>query len=265
MIEVSYLRDTTSQLLQVQLGGKLMRPHEILRDSRGMPRTNARTTVTGQVYIDANYNGAFDGQDRPVSDVEVWLDNGAMAVTDAHGGYRFDNVDPGIHNIRADLSKVPAGFVFAEAGTRTITIFPNRENRVEMRVIQTGRIEGRITYLNYTEDPDHPKESPLPDAHVLATGDGDTYSESNGSFLLGDLAPGRYEVRIDPASIPKGYVSQPASYIVTVTPGAVSQQPRFRLVIPPKPVIEIKAPGQKIGMPQGDKPPQGKPPEMQEN
>ena len=73
VLEITYLRDLSTQILQLHLGGKLISPHGILRDSRGNPRINVRTSISGTVYTDLNYNGAFDGADRGIADVQVWL------------------------------------------------------------------------------------------------------------------------------------------------------------------------------------------------
>ena len=259
VLEVSYLRDVSTQMLQVQLGGKIVRPREISRDSHGVARVAAHAIITGLVYIDVNYNGEFDAGDRAIPDVKVWRDGEVMTLTDARGYYRFDNVDSGAHTIRAELAGVPAGFVFAGSSEHTLAVMPNHENRRDFRVIKTGQIEGKVTYMDYSSDSEHPIESGFPDAHLLATGDRDTYSEGNGSFLLGDLPPGQYEIHLDPATVPKGYVSQPPSYVVRVTPGAISKEPRFRLAIPPKPVIQIHVPDQIIETPQGLSPGQAAP------
>ena len=61
-----------------------------------------------------------------------------------------------------------------------------------------------------------------------------TFSEANGVFLIGDLTPGRFELHIDLTSVPKGYVAQPSSVIVTVTPAAVTRSVAFKLSVPPK-------------------------------
>jgi hypothetical protein len=254
VLEVSYLRDVSTQMLQVQFGGKIVRPREIRRDSHGVARVAAHAIITGLVYIDVNYNGEFDAGDRAIPDVRVWRDGEAMTLTDARGYYRFDNVDSGAHTIRAELAGVPAGFVFAGSSERTLAVMPNHENRLDFRVIKTGQIAGKVTYMDYSLDSEHPIESGFPDAHLLATGDRDTYSEGNGSFLLGDLPPGQYEIHLDPATVPKGYVSQPPSYVVRVTPGAISKEPRFRLAIPPKPVIQIREPDQIIRTPESSTP-----------
>src|SRR5205085_4850738 len=103
-LEVSYMRDVSTQMLQVQLGGKIVRPREISRDSRGMVRMAARGVITGLVYIDVNYNEEFHAGDRTIPDVKGWRDNELMAITEARDYYRFDNVDSGGHTIRAGLA-----------------------------------------------------------------------------------------------------------------------------------------------------------------
>jgi hypothetical protein len=251
VLELSYLRDIGTQMLQVQLGGKIVQPRAIAVDSHGVPRLAVQANITGLIYIDVNYSGGFDAADRGIPEVRVWRDNEAMVLTDARGYYRFDQVEAGAHTIRAELANVPAGFVFAGAGEHTLAVLPNRENRRDFAVIKTGQIEGKVTYMDYSSDPEHPVESGFPDARIVASGDRDTFSEGNGVFLFGDLPPGEYEVRLDASTLPKGYVAQPSSYVVRVTPGATSREPRFRLVIPPKPVMVIPAPPQILHAPEG--------------
>jgi hypothetical protein len=251
VLELSYLRDIATQMLQVQLGGKIVQPHAIAVDSHGVPRLAVQASITGLIYIDGNYNGGFDASDRGIPEVRVWRDNQAMVLTDARGYYHFDQVEAGAHTIRAELANVPAGFVFAGASEHTLAVLPNRENRRDFAVIKTGQIEGKVTYMDYSSDSEHPVESAFPDARIVASGDRDTFSEGNGVFLFGDLPPGEYEVRLDPTSLPKGYAAQPSSYVVRVSPGATSREPRFRLVIPPKPVIVIPAPPQILHAPEG--------------
>jgi hypothetical protein len=80
-----------------------------------------------------------------------------------------------------------------------------------------------------------PPLNPLPDAHILTSRDRDAYSEGDGTFLLGDLVPGSYTVRLDPASVPRGLVPEPASRTVIVTPGQTVGGVEFRLA---RPVIQ---------------------------
>jgi hypothetical protein len=96
--------------------------------------------------------------------------------------------------------------------------------------------------MDDTINPDTPVERPLPDARIVAGSGRDAFTEANGSFLLGDLTPGIYELSLDPATLPADYVSNPPAVIVTVKPGENVQNVRFQMAIPPRPVIEKRLP-----------------------
>ena len=179
--------------------------------------------------------------DTPIAEVPVWLDNQPVK-TDAEGQFRFDGVSPGAHTVRAELAGVPADFVFADIPERTIAVVPYRENTLYFRVAKAGRVMGTVTYLDYSSDPDKGVERPLPDVRIVAGSERDTFSEANGGFLLGDLTPGTYELRLDPASLPANYVPSPSVVTVNVAPGESLQNVQFKLIIPPRPVIERRLP-----------------------
>jgi hypothetical protein len=247
-LQVSYMADRNSHVLQLELGGSALH-REMQRNTEGVARVIIPSPLIGRVYLDADLDGKFDAaHDRPINDVRVWLDGQKPALSDAQGMFRFDQVPPGAHRLRAELNGVPAGLVFSGSDERTVAVAPYQPTAQDFRVIPTGQIHGKVVYLDYSDDPDHPVERPLPDARVVATGDQDTYSETSGNFILGDLPPRQYQLRIDPASIPKGYASQPSLLTVTVRPGEVLRNVIFKLVIPPKPVIEKTLPPQDLQM-----------------
>jgi hypothetical protein len=77
---------------------------------------------------------------------------------------------------------------------------------------------------------------------IVGNGDRDTFSESNGSFLLGDIIPGSYELKLDPATLPEHYLPTPEFIRVHVGPGETVQNIRFHLAVPPRSVIERRVP-----------------------
>ena len=245
--QLSYLGERNSHTLQLQIGGTIFR-----EDTTGSANRSASTAVilaelTGRIYFDSDNDGQFTpGSDRTLGDVSVWLDNTNQATTNTDGSYRFHHVTPGAHAVRADLTGVPAEMVFADAAERTIAVLPRHTNAQNFRVVRTGQVTGKVSYIDYVTDPEEPAERPLPDVRLIASSDYDTYSEVNGHFIIGDLPPGTYEIKVDPATVPAGYVAQPATAIVAVEPGEVRREVSFVLVIPPKPVLERLLPPQGI-------------------
>jgi hypothetical protein len=198
--------------------------------------------IYGTVYEDVNQNGVYDpGTDIAVSGLSVVLDDGTIVTTSANGSYRFVQISPGSHKVRADLSHIPADMVLMQGDERTVAVIPRRENITNFRLLKAGRIKGRVT-LPPTEG--STEDQPAPEIRIIARDEHDTISEVNGSFFIGDLAPGAYQVRVDESTVPVGLIATPAVITVTVKPGVTSQEIAFRLVVPQTPVIERQLPAQ---------------------
>jgi hypothetical protein len=249
-LQISYQADRDSRTLRVEIGGSPIREPE-RRTGAGGPRSFLRLAqVMGRVFLDENLNGILDeAVDRPIANVQVQLDGTQVAFTDARGFFRFEQVDPGAHSVRADLEGLPADMVFADVAEKTIAVFPYRENTLNFSVVRTGRIAGEVTCMDYRGDSDAPVERPLPDVRIVAELKHDTFSELKGDFLLGDLPPGTYEVKLDPATLPEGYVPQPVSIRAVIKPGETVRDVAFRLVVPPKPVVQKILPPQSAEFP----------------
>lgn len=230
---LTFVRDGQSKMLQLELGGHMNRGREFTSDATSRPVVVVGARLSGRVYLDSDFNGAFDGKiDAPVRDISVWLDDEKLARTDAQGIFRFENVSTNAHKLRAALDGVPADLVFADLPERTTAVIPYNENVVNFRVVKAGRITGRVTYTDH----------PAADIRIIASGDRDTFSEFNGNFLLSDLPPGNYALRVDPESLPQSYISKPEVMRIEVKPGITTDSVQFQLVIPPRPVIEKSLP-----------------------
>ncbi|MBZ5498374.1 MAG: SPOR domain-containing protein [Acidobacteriia bacterium] len=244
-LEFTYYSDRDYRSLRVEVGGRLVRESAGTGSNFVSGSVVHRAPVTGRVFLDEDLNGAFDeAVERPVADVQVRMDGTQVAVTDARGLFRFGQVEPGAHTVQAGLEGLPADMIFADAQEKTIAVLPYRDNILNFRVVQTGRITGKVTYLDYSKNPEIPVERPLPDARITAGSRHDALSELNGIFLIGDLPPGTYELEIDRNTLPEGYAPKPASIQVVVKPGKTMGDVAFLLVIPPKPVVQKILPPQ---------------------
>ena len=241
-LTVSYMSVRGWSIFQLALGGSLLGHRQMLQvDGVGMMLVQA--SLSGQVYWDTNANGKFDAAvDHPLPPLQVSLDGERTTVTDASGYFRFDHVNPGTHRLRAAMDNVPARLVFADGEEHMAAVIPYRENRRDFRAVEAGQIHGRVMLVQEGFFAKEPPLNPLPDAHILTSRDRDTFTEGDGTFLLGDLVPGTYMVRLDPASVPRGLVPAPASRTVVVIPGQTVGGVEFRLA---RPVIEKQAIPQK--------------------
>jgi len=67
-----------------------------------------RGYIIGRVFIDENANGLFDRGEVGVKGAKVYLEDGRFAVTGSEGKFHFDDVRPGTHVVKLDLTTVPA-------------------------------------------------------------------------------------------------------------------------------------------------------------
>jgi hypothetical protein len=242
----SYSGERGSHILSIVIGGPLLKREDVRKDDGGRVSVVAQASLAGHVFLDSDENNAFSSaSDVAMSGITIWLDSETSAVTDATGAFRFDRVKSGSHSIRADLAEVPADMVFADSGERRVAVLPFRSNIQDFAVVRTGSLTGKVTYLDYSEDPEHPVRKPLPEARVIADDEHDTYSDLDGNITLGSLTPGIYQLKVDPSTAPEGYSAASDPQEVRVRAGEVLHGVQIQLSIPPRPVIIKELPSQK--------------------
>jgi hypothetical protein len=248
-LQLTYLADHDTRTFRVEIGGSLIREPERTSRADGPRSIVQLTRISGRVFLDANLNHIFDETvDRTIAGVQIRLDGTQVATSDARGLFRFEQVAPGAHTVNASLEGLPADMVFADVPDKTVAVLSYKENILNFSVLRTGRITGRVTCLEYRDASETPVERALPDVRIVASSRYDALSEINGMFLLGDLPPGDYELKLDRANIPAGYVAKNGSIRVVVKPGQTVTGVSFQLAVPPKPII------QKILSPETGKP-----------
>lgn len=86
-----------------------------VRVGRGVFST--RQIIMGRVFEDANGNGQFDKNERPVAGARIYLANGQSVVTDSEGMYNFPAVAEGALVISLDPITLPTGYRLQDDGT----------------------------------------------------------------------------------------------------------------------------------------------------
>ncbi len=239
-LQVTYIAARDTRTFQVQIGGPLIRHRELVGANGGPMTMIVQVSLRGRVYDDVNLNGRFDaGVDRPLAGVEMLLDEEQPATTNAAGYFEFNQISPGTHRLRGSLERIPAALVFRDGESRIVAVAPYGGNQQDFPVIPTGQISGRVVVTRITGLEREPLNQPVPDAHILTAGDRDTFSEADGTFVLGDLPPGRYVLRVDPSTVPSGYTITPASQAIDLKPNDHIRNADFQLA---RTVIQQAAP-----------------------
>jgi uncharacterized repeat protein (TIGR01451 family) len=78
---------------------------------------STRQTIVGRVFEDANNNGQFDDDERPMPGVRLFLNNGQSVITDSAGLYNFPSLGDGALVIALDSVTLPDGYQLTDGGS----------------------------------------------------------------------------------------------------------------------------------------------------
>jgi hypothetical protein len=240
----TYSGERGSHMLSVVIGGPVVDREDLRKDENGRVSVIAQVSLEGRVYFDSDGNNRFDPSiDMAMPDITIWLDEQTSVVTDIKGVFRFNNLKSGTHAVRAELAEVPADMVFADSEERRLAVLPFRNNVQNFPIVRTGALTGKVTYLDYG-DPENPVRKPLAEARVIADGEHDTYSDLGGNITIGSLRPGIYQLKVDPETVPEGYVVSAAPDEIQVRAGDTVRGVQIQLVVPPRPTVVRDLPRQ---------------------
>ena len=94
---------------------------------------------------------------------------------------------------------------------RTLSLYEQNVTNVDFGIVNFARLMGSV-FNDYRNDKLRQADSPsLQDITLVVTGDGGprrVVTDGAGDFEIDDLSPGRYEIAIDPATIPANFVSE---------------------------------------------------------
>jgi len=204
-----------------------------------MPATLGRPTVPpfgvieGAVLTEPGRQG--------IPNVKLVLDEGPSTLTDANGRFSFPEVPEGDHTLRLELRTLPAFYRLLGPPQVTVHVLPKGRVRVELQAAVLGRIRGEVVWDRNGNGQRDPGEPGLADVRVLALRGEErteTFTDSEGAFLLDNLPGGTYTLHVDETSIPERALILPSpSLEVVLEPGGEVTDQTFLLQIPPRPVI----------------------------
>lgn len=174
------------------------------------------SSLEGRVYLDRNLDGAFGDGDRPLRGVELQLDDGMRRVrTDEEGRYEFRGLSAGSHVVRITPTTLRADLSLLGSLERRLAVPPMASLHLDLRTAINRTLTGVVfedRNRNGRRDEDEPG---VPDAHLTVAGGGDTLTQPDGRFRMGDVPPGRHAIVVDGSSLePRLVVGDPVPVMV---------------------------------------------------
>ena len=175
--------------------------------------------VHGTVFLDYNANGRMDPGEPGVGDVKV-VAGSKFAITDKNGYFFLPAFEQPEVRVFIDLNSVPAIYIPTH-GIQTVYLQEGSLNLTEINFGLTYGISitGLVTWRNSGN-----VEKPLPGVRVFVTDaagreiGSDSLTAGDGTYYIGNLKPGRYTVKVDPETVPVGFVLSDPVRAIEITP-----------------------------------------------
>ncbi|MBN1939231.1 MAG: hypothetical protein JW843_06575, partial [Candidatus Aminicenantes bacterium] len=213
-------------------------------------------TVDGFVFEDTNRDGILGPDEKGITGIGLRLEDGSRTVSGADGGYRFENVAEGPHQVRIEENRIPAVYYLLSPARADVLVQPRQVTQVSFLLISGANYSGRFlndTNRNGKADEEDkgladvlviltpviksgPDAKPaLPDAGLILN----TYSDTEGNFRFVNIPPGEYELSVDTETLPTGFtVTAGLPAKIKLEPGQTSTGVVF--LVAPRPVIKKK-------------------------
>jgi hypothetical protein len=172
---------------------------------------------------------------KPASNVAVILDHNRTAISDTTGRYAFADVPEGMHEVALNMEELPADYSPGPANVAHVSVAPRAIARTDFDVVRLANLAGKIAA---------PKDVQIENVVVRLVGTKSyTTPYEDGTFSFYNVTEGHYEVEIDVATLPEGYIlaSPPRVSVAASSTGATAPF-GFELKIKPaveKPVREM--------------------------
>jgi hypothetical protein len=182
----------------------------------------------------------------PAPNVAIILDHGRTAMSDGTGHYEFPDVPEGQHQVELNMEELPADYSPGPENVTRVTVAPRSIARTDFNVTRLANLVGKIVA---------PKDVQVENIVVRIVGSKlYTTPYGDGTFSFYNLNEGHYEVEMDAATIPEGYIlASPARVKADASSTGPALAIGFELKVKPqavKPVremlnqeIHVNAPG----------------------
>ncbi|MHB8178829.1 MAG: MSCRAMM family protein [Vulcanimicrobiaceae bacterium] len=214
--------------------------HEVRIESSSLPRgvtadqpvisIEVQGGQTAQIFFSLGTFGLIEGsvygRDTsgglvPLQGVTLTLDRkGAVTRTGPNGSYAFGRLSAGRHTVQVNTASLPATAAFAPGqATQSVIVQSGQVAKLNFVAQTLGSIAGKVIYALGAPGKVKAGSGVLNSYVVAQPGNEAAIVNRDGSFLLDNLPPGHYRVKVDPETLPQGTGSQSPASLVNLAAG----------------------------------------------
>ncbi|BAS25952.1 SdrD B-like domain-containing protein [Limnochorda pilosa] len=196
-----------------------------------VPWVKVRGRVVGRAFKDADGNGRPDQGEEGFPGLLLELGR-EQALTGEDGAFRFPSTEPGSYPFR--IANLPSGWTVATSLPQLLPVAAGDESELLVPLVRAVTLEGAVFQDRDSDGARGPEEPGLAGMRVVLAGDGpsrEAFTDPDGTFRFEDVAPGRYQVKLDPEWLPeRAEATTPMEHALEVAPGSEPPEVRFGLV-----------------------------------
>jgi len=177
--------------------------------------------IEGRVFRDMNINGTYNVGEPGVPGVEVRLEDGQAAITDAQGRFKFASVSADQHEVSLSLTQFQQPVRMTTRADVEADLIQQRITAVNFGILDFARLMGSV-YNDLRFDNLRQPDSKGMGGIELLLDDGKTVRKietgGSGDFQIDNVTPGDYKLSLNPASLPANYIAPVDGIAIHVSP-----------------------------------------------
>lgn len=136
--------------------------------------------------------------------VRIYFGNHTI-ITDKDGYYEIDGVSPGIHKVSIDFSDIPAYLAAISNESVDVNVERGKVSDYDFILSYYGSAEGKLELIGENLDITKNKEEvSIEGIRIYLEGtDFEGLTNEDGTFVIGDVKPGKYKILVDPDFLPE--------------------------------------------------------------
>ena len=174
-----------------------------------VPWIKIKGIIRGQVFLDKDGNGSRGENEKVYPKTRITLDR-TTVYTDKKGVFEFPVLDPGEYRLNVDMSQLPSGLVSSISLPRNIALRKGDDVFVDIPLEQIGTIQGAVFDDRNKNKQRDESEDGLSPIRVILLKNGkevqESFTDQQGRYIITDIKPGDYIVKIDKEYLPGRYV-----------------------------------------------------------
>jgi hypothetical protein len=197
----------------------------VVKSFNGLPRflnpVRRNRTIEGRVFRDNQLDGTFGKDDQGLPGIQVQLDGGETATTDAQGRYRFEEVPAGDHEVSLALAQFPGPVRMTTLGAQSVDLAAARHAAADFGIVDFARVMGSVFNDLRLDGERVPDTGGLQHVRLVlanASWSRTLVSDGAGAFEASNVPPGDYTLTVDRDTIPANYFVAAPTMAVHVTP-----------------------------------------------